>query len=81
MRRIVCLLVIVLICYVGMNIVKTVHQNNDIYDQIKQKNLVYEKNRDIKADEITSIINENKDKVEKLESYEKWLKEIQENMD
>ena len=81
MRRIVCLLVIVLICYVGMNIVKTVHQNNDIYDQIKQKNLVYEKNRDIKADEITSIINENKEKVEKLESYEKWLKEIQENMD
>jgi hypothetical protein len=81
MRRIVCLLVIVLICYVGMNIVKTVHQNNDIYDQIKQKNLVYEKNRDIKADEITSIINENKEKVEELESYEKWLKEIQENMD
>lgn len=81
MRRIVCLLVIVLICYVGMNIVKTVHQNNDIYDQIKQKNLVYEKNRDIKADEITSIINENKEKVKELESYEKWLKEIQENMD
>ena len=80
MRRIVCLFVIVLICLIGMDVVKTVNNNNELYDQLRQKELRDEKNIEQKEKELSDIIDKNETKVEEYERYEKWNKEIQNTM-
>jgi uncharacterized protein YlxW (UPF0749 family) len=80
MRRIVCLFVIVLICLIGMDVVKTVNNNNELYDQLRQKELRDEKNIEQKEKELSDVIDENETKVEEYERYEKWNKEIQNTM-
>ena len=80
MRRIVCLFVIVLICLIGMDVVKTVNNNNELYDQLRQKELRDEKNIEQKEKELSDVIDENEIKVEEYERYEKWNKEIQNTM-
>ena len=62
MRRIVCLFVIVLICLIGMDVVKTVNNNNELYDQLRQKELRDEKNIEQKEKELSDVIDENETK-------------------
>ena len=80
MRRIVCLLLIVLICFSCNNIIKTDNQNNSLYDEITKRDLSYEKLRKEKSDEFESIRESNESKSEELERYKKWNQEIMDSM-
>lgn len=80
MRRIVCLLLIVLISYSCLNIVRVIDENNSLYHQLKQKELLYEKKRSNLAEKFEEIKNTNKEKVEELEKYKTWNMEIIETM-
>jgi len=80
MRRIVCLLLIVLICFSCNNIIKTVNQNNSLYDEITRRDLSYEKLRKEKSDEFESIRESNESKSDELERYKKWNQEIMDSM-
>ena len=80
MRRIVCLLLIVLISYSCLNIVRVIDENNSLYHQLKQKELLYEKKRSNLAEKYEEIKNTNKEKVEELEKYRTWNMEIIETM-
>lgn len=80
MRRIVCLLLIVLISYSCLNIVRVIDENNSLYHQLKQKELSYEKKRSNLAEKYEEIKNTNKEKVEELEKYRTWNMEIIETM-
>ena len=80
MRRIVCLLLIVLISYSCLNIVRVIDENNSLYHQLKQKELLYEKKRSNLAEKYEEIKNTNKEKVDELEKYKTWNMEIIETM-
>lgn len=76
MRRIVCILLILLLCYTGLNIIKVVNSNNEIYSMINQKTITYEKNREGKIKDLRERYYEYPDKVNELENYRKWNTEI-----
>ena len=76
MRRIVCIFLILLISYSCLSIVRVIDENNSIYHQINQQELLYEKKRSELAEKIESIKGTNKEKVEELERYRKWNTEI-----
>ena len=80
MRRLVCLLLIVLICCTCYSIIRTLEQSNALYDEVSKQELSYEYIRRAQADEVEKVKSDSNDKVQVLESYKEWNKEIQDYM-
>ncbi len=80
MRRLVCILLVVLISYSCLNIVRVVDENNSLYHRMRQQELHYDKVRTELSKKVEDKKNENKDKIEELERINEWNTEIVETM-
>lgn len=80
MRRLVCILLVVLISYSCLNIVRVVDENNSLYHRMRQQELHYDKVRAELSKKVEDKKNENKNKIEELERINEWNTEIVETM-